>query len=119
MERLLDDHDARRLAARSPLPVDPDSPIAIKRDVHEFEVTADAAAFTRAFREVVTDATSTFGLIRIRRHATRAGQPFEVGERFQGCFSLERALVAALERRGRAGAARTAEALLSRPAATR
>ncbi len=119
MHRTLDDHDARRLAGRAPLPLDPSSPIAIKRDVHDFEVTADAAAFSRAFTEVVTDARSTFGLIRIRRHASRLGRAFEVGERFQGCFSLERAAVAALERRGWNREARAAQRLLARPAVTR
>jgi hypothetical protein len=119
MERTLDDSAARRLANRAPLPVDPDRPIAIKRDVHDFDVTCDAASFTRAFRDVVTDATSTFGLIRIRRHPSRLGAEFEVGERFQGCFSLERALVSALERRGLAGAARAAANLMARPAVTR
>src|SRR5690349_12977582 len=119
MERTLDDSAVRRLATRAPLPVDPGRPIAIKRDVHDFDVTCDAATFTRAFREVVTDATSTFGLIRIRRHPSRLGADFELGERFQGCFSLERAVVSALSRRGLVGAAHAAGRLLQTRAVTR
>src|SRR5688572_5987503 len=113
MERTLDARSARRLTALAPLPLDPHGPIAIKRDVHDFEVATDAATFTRAFREVVTDAASTFGLIRIRRPVDRMGQPFDVGERFQGCFSLERALLGSLERRGLARARRAAARLLA------
>jgi hypothetical protein len=79
----------RRLTARAPQPVDPTKPIAVKRDVHEFVVDVDAATFAAAFRRVVTDPESTFGLIRVKRPVERMGQDFAVGERFQGCFSLE------------------------------
>jgi hypothetical protein len=119
MQRTLDDRSARRLAARTPLRLDPDDAIAIKRDVHELEVGCDAARFTRAFRDVVIDATSSFGLIRIRRPEARMGRDFELGERFQGCFSLERAVLGALERRGLTRAQRVAAAVLARPAAAR
>jgi hypothetical protein len=119
MERTLDEASTRRLAARSHLPLDPAGTIAIKRDVHELEVACDAATFVRAFREVVTDPTSMFGLIRIRRNAARLGRDFEPGERFQGCFSLERALLGALERRGMRRAAREVRAVLARPAVAR
>jgi hypothetical protein len=119
MERALDEESCRRLAARDHLPLDAGGPIAIKRDVHEFEVATDAATFVRAFREVVTDPTSMFGLIRIRRHRTRLGRDFEAGERFQGCFSLERAMLGALERRGWAGAARRIASMLARPGVAR
>jgi hypothetical protein len=80
------------LGRRAPLPVDPSRSIAVKRDVHEFILDADAATVARAFREVVTDPRSSFGLIRVKRPADRLGQPFTVGERFQGCFSVELAL---------------------------
>ena len=89
MERVMTDHGARRLGTRAPQPVDPARPIAVKRDVHELVVDTDAAAFARAFRQAVTDPTSTFGLIRVKRPVERMGRDFEVGERFQGCFSLE------------------------------
>ena len=94
MERTLTPDSARRLEKRAPLPVDPRRTIAVKRDVHEFVVDTDAASFARAFRAVVTDPASTFGLIRVKRPAARMGQDFAVGERFQGCFSLERAALA-------------------------
>src|SRR5687767_10281957 len=89
MERQISEEATRRLAARAPQPVDPAKAIAVKRDVHEFVVTTDAVRFARAFREVVTDPESVFGLIRVKRPASRLGQDFTVGERFQGCFSLE------------------------------
>lgn len=119
MERILDENSTRRLAARSRLAVDPGGAIAIKRDVHELEVATDAATFTRAFRDVVTDPTSMFGLIRIRRNRARLGRDFEAGERFQGCFSLERAMLGALERRGMRRAASEVSALLAKPAVAR
>src|SRR5215510_9453538 len=89
MERTMTDEGARRLRGRAPLPVDPQKPIAVKRDVHELVVDVEAARFAAAFRDVVTDPESTFGLIRVKRPADRMGRDFEVGERFQGCFSLE------------------------------
>src|SRR5688572_12286017 len=98
MERTLTPDATAKLDRRAPLPVDADRTIAIKRDVHEFIVDATAADFARAFREVVTAADSTFGLIRVKRPGERLGADFTVGERFQGCFSLERALRAAVIR---------------------
>ena len=80
------------LDRRAPLPVDPGRSIAVKRDVHEFILDAEPAAVARAFREVVTEPESRFGLIRVKRPAARVGRPFAPGERFQGCFSLELAL---------------------------
>jgi hypothetical protein len=106
MERLLTAAAQRRLAARAPLPVEPGATIAVKRDVHELVVGCEAAAFARAFREVVTDPASTFGLIRVKRAAERMGRDFDVGERFQGCFSLELALLARLPESARGLAAR-------------
>jgi hypothetical protein len=119
MERTLSKTDARRLDARAPLHLDPQSTIAIKRDVHEVEIAADAPRFVRAFRDVMIDPEGMFGLIRVRRPGARAGRDFEVGERFQGCFSLERALLGALERRGLAGLGRVAGTILGGRAATR
>src|SRR5687767_1872183 len=92
MERTLSARASHRLARRAPLELAPAAPIAIKRDVHEFEVDVAADAFARAFREVMIDPEASFGLIRVKRSAARMGRPFEPGERFQGCFSLERAL---------------------------
>jgi hypothetical protein len=112
MERTLTQRAAERLGRRAPQPVDPSRSIAVKRDVHELIVDTDADTFARAFRAVVTDPESTFGLIRVKRPAARMGQDFEVGERFQGCFSLERAALARVPARARATAARL---LASRP----
>src|SRR5215468_3611199 len=98
MERTIRPADVARLDARRPLPLDPGASIAIKRDVHEAEIAADAGDYARAFRDVVTDPEIMFGLIRVRRPGPRAGQAFELGERFQGCFSIERALLGSLER---------------------
>jgi hypothetical protein len=119
MERTIRTRDVRRLEARQPLPLDPGSSIAIKRDVHDFEIDADAATYASAFKDVVTDPEIMFGLIRVRRPVARAGRDFEVGERFQGCFSVERALLGALERRGWDGVRRAAAAVMERPAAVR
>ncbi|HTJ47617.1 MAG TPA: hypothetical protein VL463_36220 [Kofleriaceae bacterium] len=105
--------------ARAPLPLDAASPIAIKRDVHDFEIAADAAGFARAFKDVVIDPEIMFGLIRVRRPEARAGRDFAIGERFQGCFSLERALLGALERGGFGRAKRAAAVLCARPAIAR
>jgi hypothetical protein len=96
MERIMGHGAAAKLGQRAVIPVDPTRTIAVKRDVHEFEVATDAARFAEAFRAVVTDPESTFGLIRVKRPAERMGRDFEVGERFQGCFSLEKAALAAL-----------------------
>jgi hypothetical protein len=118
MERTLSPQATARLARRAPLPVDAGRTIAVKRDVHELVVDVAPATFARAFREVVTDPASTFGLIRVKRPDARAGADFEVGERFQGCFSLERAALAALARRLPA-AAGPARRILAVPAVTR
>lgn len=95
MERNMSPRAEARLMRRAPLPVDAGRAIAVKRDVHDFILDAGAADVARAFREVVTDPASRFGLIRVVRPPERVGQPFAVGERFQGCFSLARALGAA------------------------
>ncbi len=101
MERTITGRALEKLARRAPLPVDPSRSIAIKRDVHVFEVGADARTFTRAFRDVMTDPAGAFGLIRVKRPADRVGRSFEPGERFQGCFSIERAALAAAAPGGR------------------
>jgi hypothetical protein len=117
MQRKIDSKAARKLAERAPLPLDPSRSIAIKRDVHEFEVDTDCQTFARAFREVVTHRESVFGLIRVKRPGARLGRDFEVGERFQGCFSLVRAARGFLEKRRLGGMGGAVERLLSRPPA--
>lgn len=92
MQTAMTERAARRLQARAPLPPDPARSIAIKRDVHEFLVDADPRAFADAFAAVMTDPAGRFGLIAVRRPRDRVGEMFEIGERFQGCFSLPAAL---------------------------
>ena len=92
METVISARGSRRLARRAPIAVDPTRAVAIKRDVHEYVVQAPAAELALALRAVVTDPASRFGLIRIKRPEERMGAPFEVGERFQGCFAIERAV---------------------------
>jgi hypothetical protein len=77
----------RRLDARRVLELDPSSPIAIKRDVHTFDVDAPPDAFVDAFHRVLMDPDRRFGLVRVMRKRARLGKPFEVGERFQGRFT--------------------------------
>jgi hypothetical protein len=93
MQRIIPERAAQALQVRPRLPVDPARSIAIKRDVHEFVVDADADAFAAAFRDVLTDPAGMFGLIRVKRPAARLGRDFSVGERFQGCYSLGAALL--------------------------
>ncbi|HKA90093.1 MAG TPA: hypothetical protein VKE22_20675 [Haliangiales bacterium] len=78
---------ARRLRARAPLPVDPARPIAVKRNVHEATIGADADAFAAAFRAVLAG-DDDFGAIRVKRLPGRDGSAFVVGERFAGAVSL-------------------------------
>lgn len=83
---------ARRLAARTPLSLDPRRSFAIKRSVHELEVSTDARTFARALHEVVTEPGASFGLVRLKRPAHRTGLPFAAGERFHGALALGRKL---------------------------
>jgi hypothetical protein len=116
MERTIPPQATRRLATRARLPVDARRSIAIKRDVHEYLVEADAEAFARAFREVMTDPSGRFGLIRVKRPADRMGKDFRPGERFQGCYSVSSALLGALARHPRTRTlAPLAERLLATP----
>jgi hypothetical protein len=96
MDRTISAAAARKLMQRALLSVDPKKSIAIKRDVHEYRVETDAGRFADAFRAVMTDPEGDFGLIRIKRPAERMGKDYQIGERFQGCYSLEKALLAAV-----------------------
>jgi len=92
MERIITPNGVARLEKRELLDLDPHGSIAIKRDVHEFIVEANADDFATAFATVLTHPESTFGLIRVKRPHNRLGKSFREGERFQGCFSIERAI---------------------------
>src|SRR5438093_12536566 len=93
MVRVIPPPAQRKLYTRRRLPVEPARSIAVKRDLHEFVVAADAATFAGAFKQVLTDPAGMFGLIRVKRPADRLGRDFAVGERFQGCYSLSGALL--------------------------
>jgi hypothetical protein len=93
MKRVIPPSAGKKLEARRRLPVEPARSIAVKRDVHEFVVAADAGRFAAAFKDVMTDPTGMFGLIRVKRPADRLGRDFDVGERFQGCYSISGALL--------------------------
>jgi hypothetical protein len=93
MERIIPRRVVTKLERKALLPVDPSRSIAIKRDVHEFIVEADCDAFADAFKKVMTDPEGSFGLIRVKRPESRMGRDFGVGERFQGCYSIEGALL--------------------------
>lgn len=95
MERVIQPRGVAKLEQRAPLPVDPARSIAIKRDVHEYIVEANADRFAAAFKDVMIDPDGTFGLIRVKRPAERLGQEFHEGERFQGCYSIEAAVLKA------------------------
>jgi len=85
--------------ARAILKLDPDSNIAIKRDVRRFDVSAPAAEMADAFHRVLQRPGARFGLIEVIRAKDRYGLPYQLGERFQGRFDLERALLDELRAR--------------------
>jgi hypothetical protein len=79
---------AQKLQRRRPLAMDPARAIAIKRNLHEWVVAADADRFARTFAEVMAEPGARFGAITVKRLPGREGQPFRVGERFTGCVNL-------------------------------
>ncbi|HEY1537679.1 MAG TPA: hypothetical protein VGF76_26850 [Polyangiaceae bacterium] len=91
----------RTMSRRRILPLRPGSPIAIKRDVHSFAVNASASELAQAFAHAMADPARSFGLVRVRRTRERSGQPFVVGDRFQGRFSMLQAVLEALPPRRR------------------
>jgi hypothetical protein len=66
----------------------PEAPIAIKRDVHDFVVGAEAEVFAGAFHQVMMDPERRFGLIKVDRLPENARQPFHEKEHFQGRYEL-------------------------------
>jgi hypothetical protein len=70
-----------------------------KRNLHEWRISCDAAAFMRAFTDVLVEPDAVFAGLRIRRAPGRAGAPFAVGERFSSDFArlpLDRAEIVEL-----------------------
>ncbi len=90
----------RTLADRRALPVDRTAWRPARREVVRFTVAAPPADVARALEDTLTEPGAAFGLIRVRRQAARVGRPFEVGERFQGCFSLADAVREGLDALG-------------------
>ncbi len=87
------------LVAKRELPLKPSADIAIKRDVHDIFVSADAATLAHAFHDVMRNPQGRFGLIRVDRLPANVGKPFTVGEKFQGRYSIEGAIKAELPAR--------------------
>lgn len=70
-----------------------------KRNLHEWRIACDAAAFMKAFTDVLVEPDAVFAGLRIRRAPGRAGAPFVVGEQFLSEFKripLDRAEIAEL-----------------------
>lgn len=80
------------LDAKHVLALDPARPAAIKRDVHNFTIAADAADLARAVHEVMRDPARRFGLIRVDRKQANVGREFTLGERFQGRYQIDDAI---------------------------
>lgn len=84
---------------------------ALKRNVHELVIDARAGN-SRSRAATLAEPGASFGLIGVRRPATRTGAPFSVGDRFTGAFRITAAarawgapswLRALLDRADRAG----------------
>jgi len=80
--------NATKMARRRPLALDPARRFAIKRNVHEWVIGAEAQRFAQAFADVLGTPGARFGAIEVQRLPGRDGQPFAVGERFAGCVKL-------------------------------
>jgi hypothetical protein len=80
---------AKRLQSRRELSIDASRSISVKRDVHVLRVRADADRVAGAFHQVMRDPQRRFGLIQVDRPDREAGQPFQLGSRFQGRYRLE------------------------------
>lgn len=76
-------------AARPILPLDPNSGIAIKREVHEIVVNAPARALVDSLCRVLLAPERRFGLVRVIFPAGLTGAGLRPGVRFQGRYELE------------------------------
>jgi hypothetical protein len=79
------------------LALDPEALIAIKRDIQTVDVGAKASDMTAAFARTLETPGTMFGLIQVLRTADKQGKPFSVGERFQGRYSIDDAIMAGLK----------------------
>lgn len=93
----------RALVTRPVLPLDPNSKVAIKRDVRSFDIDCAPLRLVRAFAETMADSDRRFGLVRVLRSAQSVGKPFRIGERFQGRFSVPQGLLQQLSGQGELG----------------
>jgi hypothetical protein len=82
-----------QLDQKKELVLDPKRDITIKRDVHSIVVAADTDKMASAFHEVMRDTKRHYGLIRVDRKQANIGKPFQVGERFQGRYQIDDALL--------------------------
>lgn len=98
--------------ARPTLALDPGGAIAIKRDVHNFEVDADATTFADAFHRTMCAPKAQFGLVRVIRTRAETGEPFALNKRFQGQYQLDEAILDGLDKRFRRWLARHARPFL-------
>ncbi|MFT3775747.1 MAG: hypothetical protein QM820_61150 [Minicystis sp.] len=80
------------------LALDPQSAIAIKRDVQTIDVGAKASDMMAAFAGTLQTPGKMFGLIQVLRTPDKTGQPFAVGERFQGRYSIDDAIIEGLKK---------------------
>ena len=80
---------ANRLQSRRELSIDASRSISVKRDVHALRVHADADQVANAFHRVMRDPQRRFGMIQVDRPDREAGQPFQLGSRFQGRYRLQ------------------------------
>ena len=79
---------AEQLAAKRHLVTDGAKPITIKRDVHSFDLDADADRVARAFHDVMRNPENRYGLIQVDRPDAEVGKPFRLGSRFQGRYRV-------------------------------
>ncbi|HTV22432.1 MAG TPA: hypothetical protein VMG12_27275 [Polyangiaceae bacterium] len=84
---------ARELRERQPLTLDYRSDISVKRDLRDVIVDVEAARLAPAFHQVMTDAARRFGLIRVDRLPENQGKPFSLGEKFQGRYEVDQAVI--------------------------
>jgi len=80
------------LDRRAVLPLNAAAPVAIKRDLHTFDVDVAAPQMAWAFHAAMIDASRRFGLVQVIRKRQNQGRPFTIGERFQGCFRIRHAV---------------------------
>jgi hypothetical protein len=82
---------ARRLLAAPLTALDPARGPAIKRNLHELVVGAEASAFAAALEDVIVRPGAVFAGITLLRLPGRVGRPFTLGERLRTAIVVPRA----------------------------